>query len=97
MSKSTRSTLSIDAVAQAAAESAVSALSSGKKPTAIAGLAGFVLRLFRRTGPAAAVGSGRIREGSSNLPGRIPPQRRPPPRRAGAASLTATRKGGHHG
>ena len=46
---STRSTLSIDAVAQAAAQGGLPAAPALGKITAIAGLAGFVLRLFRRT------------------------------------------------
>jgi len=46
---STRSTLSIDAVAQAAAQGGLAAAPALGKITAIAGLAGFVLRLFRRT------------------------------------------------
>ena len=48
MSQKTRSTLSIDAVAQAAAEGAASVLSPTGKIQAISALAGFVLRLFRR-------------------------------------------------
>lgn len=47
MSRKTRSTLTIDAVAQAAATGVASALNPLKKLDAIAGLAGFVLRLFR--------------------------------------------------
>ncbi len=47
---STRSTLSIDAVAQAAAQGGLPAAPALGKITAIAGLAGFVLRLFRRSG-----------------------------------------------
>lgn len=44
----TRSSLSIDAVAKAAAKAGGGALLSQSKIGAIAGLAGFVLRLFRQ-------------------------------------------------
>ncbi len=47
MLQKTRSTLTIDAVAQAAAEGAASVLSRTGKIQAIAALAGLVLRLFR--------------------------------------------------
>lgn len=47
MSQKTRSTLSIDAVAQAAAAGTANALNPLKKLDTIAALAGFVLRLFR--------------------------------------------------
>jgi hypothetical protein len=46
--QSNRSSLTIDAVAQAAAQGAATALLPGRKLTAVAALAGFVLRLFRR-------------------------------------------------
>lgn len=44
-----RSSLTINAVAQAAAQGAATALLPGRKLTAVAALAGFVLRLFRRS------------------------------------------------
>ncbi len=47
MSQKTRSTLTIDAVAQAAATGVAHALNPLRKLDNIAGLAGFVLRLFR--------------------------------------------------
>ena len=47
----TRSKLTIDAVVQAAATGAATALSPVRKLDAIAGLAGFVLRLFRSREP----------------------------------------------
>jgi hypothetical protein len=72
---STRSTRSIDAVAQAAAQGGLPAAPALGKITAIAGLAGFVLRLFRRT----------VRpEGSRRDPARMRPgcpQRPPAPGR----------------
>lgn len=74
MSQKTRSTLVIDAVAQAAATGAAGAPNPLSKLNAIAGLAGFVLRLFRsreQLPPAACPPAGgarkrpaRIREGS---------------------------------
>lgn len=63
MSQKTRSTLSVDAVAQAAAEGAVSALSPTGKIRAIAALAGFVLRLFRS--------KERLQDGPTKAPRRI--------------------------
>lgn len=52
----TRSSLTIDAVASAAAQGAATALLPHRRIGAIAGLAGFVLRLFRRslTAPSGA-------------------------------------------
>ena len=49
MSSTTRSTLQIDAVAQAAAGDAAKPLLPHPKLAAIAGLAGFVLHWFRRS------------------------------------------------
>ena len=47
MSRKTRSTLTIDAVAQAAATGLANAVNPLKKLDTIAAVAGFVLRLFR--------------------------------------------------
>jgi hypothetical protein len=69
MSKKTRSTLSVDAVAQAAAHGGSGAFMPARKLNAIAGLAGFVLRLFRYK-EQLPVGPGSFRESSGNLPGR---------------------------
>ena len=93
MSQKTRSTLMIDAVAQAAATGAATALNPLKKLDAIAGLAGFVLRLFRSKeqllplagAPVSRRSIGRGAEASSQDPARIQPgsaSRRGPARRA---------------
>jgi hypothetical protein len=68
-SKQTRSTFSIHAVAQAAAEGAAIALSPVKKLDAIAALAGFVLRLFRRTGSPCCHPPAARRKAPGNLSG----------------------------
>ena len=61
MSQKTRSRLTIDAVAQAAAEGAANALSPTGKIRAITALAGFVLRLFRSKEQAGAAGKRPVR------------------------------------
>lgn len=82
----TRSKLTIDAVVQAAATGAATALSPVRKLDAIAGLAGFVLRLFRSREPLPAEPArepGRMQEGNKretrgkNGPGVLPARRRP--------------------
>jgi hypothetical protein len=72
MSQKTRSTLSIDAVAQAAAAGVASALNPLNKPRTIAALAGLVLRLFRskEQSPSASRRPARILQGSSKAAGR---------------------------
>lgn len=73
MSQKTRSTFSIEAVAQAVASGAVKALNPVGKLNAIAGLAGFVLRLFRskeQTSPEAGQPPARIQQGSSKAVGK---------------------------
>ena len=82
----TRSTLAIDAVAQAAATGAATALNPLRKLDAIAGLAGFVLRLFRS------------REPLPPLAGLPAGQSRKRPARIKQGSGKAGAKGGqHHG
>jgi hypothetical protein len=50
-----RSSMTINAVAQAAAQGALPALATGRKITAVAALAGFVLRMFRQKLTPASV------------------------------------------
>ncbi len=66
MSQKTRSTLTINAVAQAAAAGVASALNPLNKPRTIAALAGLVLRLFRskEQSPSASRRPVRIQYGS---------------------------------
>lgn len=82
----TRSTLTIDAVAEAAATGVASALNPLKKLDNIAGLAGFVLRLFRSRQQMPTKSSEqprRIQEGNKmetkgkNGPGALPARSRP--------------------
>ncbi len=85
---STRSTLSIDAVAQAAAQGGLPAAPALGKITAIAGLAGFVLRLFRRSGHG----------GEAKAPRRESEGRAEPERSAheGRAAGAGAERGGVH-
>ncbi len=62
--------MTINAVAQAAAQGVPATLMSGRKVTAVAALAGFVLRLFRQRVASA------VTPGTERTP--------PPPRRRGA-------------
>jgi hypothetical protein len=101
----TRTKLTIDAVVQAAATGAPDALKPLKKLATIAGLAGFVLRLFRskQSLPPGLFGrqaAARIPEGSSNAVRRkVTPPASTPGLPAGTGPLPTTmRKGGlHHG
>jgi hypothetical protein len=70
--KRTCSTLQLDAAARAIGQGALRALSPGDRRSAIAGVAGFVLRLFRRQDAL---------EPSSNRPRTVPggSDLRPPP------------------
>lgn len=96
MPKKTGSRLTIDAVAQAAAQSANPALSPARRLDAIAGLAGFVLRLFRFK-EQLPDGPGRIRKSSGNYPGRMK-RRRPPGRQTRPGAGRNGQKGGlRHG
>jgi len=101
----TRTKLMIDAVVQAAAAGAPTALNPLKKLDAIAGLAGFVLRLFRSkepvpTGLPARRAAVRIPEGASNAVRRnaTPPASGPGVPSGSRPLSAATRKGGlNHG
>ena len=101
MSSTTRSTLKIDAVAQAAAQGATEALLPSRKANLVAGLAGFVLRFFRRSSSKDAA---RLLEPCSNQCQRQtvrPPGRRsrpPRPRSLAAPTPDGAGKGGlRHG
>lgn len=74
MSKNTntRAMLAIDAIASASAGGNATALSPERRYGHVAALAGFILRLFRRTGPAVPI-LGRIRTSSE---GRVQRERR---------------------
>ena len=77
--KRTCSTLQLDAVARAVGQGALRALSPSDRRSAIAGVAGFVLRLFRRQ-DALEPSSNRPRtvlESSPNRPRRLRPTAAP--------------------
>lgn len=103
----TRSTLAIDAVAQAAAQGAARGPLTAVKVNAIAGLAGFVLRLFRRSVSGKDAGiSPESRPNLSEAHGPAPGVRRrrmrlAPPRvrrpRRGWSARPVTKGGRSHG
>ena len=101
MSKTTRSTFEIDAVAHAAAQAAPAAFPPGQKVNLLAGLAGFVLRFFRRSSSKDAARMNEPCPNQCQLQTARPPGRRlgpPRPRSLAAPELTGARKGGpRHG
>lgn len=98
MSKSTltRSTLSIDAIGQAAARGGLAGIPGLGKITAIAGLAGFVLRLFRRS----VAPEGSPKASRTQAPGKCrhrPPARRPAPAQRAASTVNGPARPHAHG
>lgn len=81
MKNRNRSSLTINAVAQAAAQGAASALLPGRRLPAVAALAGLVLRLFRRS------------ERSADTPPRAGGAKTKAPRPAHAADARHSRAG----
>ena len=98
--KRTCSTLQLDAAARAIGQGALRALSPSDRRSAIAGVAGFVLRLFRRQDAleSAAKSPGRIRPASLKVPARFPEGSGQRPRRlrpaAAPGHTPATPRGG---
>ena len=88
--KRTCSTLQLDAAARAIGQGALRALSPSDRRSAIAGVAGFVLRLFRRQDAleSAAKSPGRIRPASLKVPASFPEGSGQRPRRLRPAACS---------
>ena len=88
--KRTCSSLQLDAAARAVGQGALRALSPSDRRSAIAGVAGFVLRLFRRQDAleSPAKSPGRIRPASLKVPASVPEGSGQRPRRLRSAAAT---------